>query len=88
MSALKGRRRRPTTASGTAAVSLQARVSPEAKSIADRAAAALGVSLASYLDELLRRTERETPDGMPAWVVERIRTEQLEASQLELAESA
>jgi hypothetical protein len=88
MSALKGRRARPSTATGVGAVSLQARVSPEAKIIADRAAAALGVSLAAYLDELLLRTEKETPQGMPAWVVDRIRAEQLEASQLELRESA
>jgi len=86
MAALKGRRHRPAAASGT--VALQARVSVEAKAIAERGAAALGISLAAYLDELLQRTETETAQGLPAWVIQRMQTEQMEASQLELRESA
>jgi hypothetical protein len=87
MSARKGRRARPLGLTGPP-VSLQARVSPEAKAIAERAAAALRLSLAAYLDELLKRTASETAEGMPAWVVDRVEAERREATQLELRASA
>jgi hypothetical protein len=85
MASHKGRLARPAH---SPAVALNIRISPDAKASAERGAAALGVSVAAYVEQVFRRLETETPEGLPAWVVEQMATQQLEATQLELRASA
>jgi len=46
---------------------LQARVAPESRSKANRAADAAGISLAEYLEELIERDQVDA-DGCPTWL--------------------
>jgi hypothetical protein len=63
MAAIKGRRQRVGVAGTTL---MSARVHPEHLVKAKRAAEALGISLAAYVDELLAREELDAL-GRPLW---------------------
>ena len=63
MTAVKGRRHRTGVASHA---DLRVRVHPDQRAKAERAAFALGVSLAAYLDALLAR-EVVDESGRPVW---------------------
>ena len=52
-----------------ATVILQARVAPDTRDRAHRAAAALGVSMAAYIEQLLLRDELDDT-GRPVWAEE------------------
>jgi hypothetical protein len=56
---------------------LRVRVSPENSQKVDRAAAALGISKAAYVDALLTR-ERLDPRGRPVWWSDPVPTDQEE----------
>lgn len=62
MAAVKGRRKRPPSATAT----LYARVAPDRHAKAHAAAAAMGVAVATYLDQLIARDEVDQ-HGMPLW---------------------
>lgn len=62
MAAIKGRRKRPPAATAT----LYARVAPERHAKAHAAAAAMGVAVATYLDELIARDQVDA-EGLPVW---------------------
>ena len=66
MSAQRGRRRRSHVGKPEP-VMLQARVAPESRSKANRAADAAGISLAEYLEELIERDQVDA-DGCPTWL--------------------
>ena len=66
MSAQRGRRRRSHVGKPEP-VMLQARVAPESRSKANRAADAAGISLAEYLEELIERDQVDV-DGCPTWL--------------------
>ena len=63
---MKGRRRR-SHAGKAEPVILQARVAPEHREKANRAADAAGVSLGEYLERLIERDEVDA-DGCPTWL--------------------
>lgn len=74
MGAVKGRRQRPPSA---VSATLYARVAPERHAKAQAAAAALGVALATYLDELIGRDEVDA-NGRPVWWPDEASSEQEE----------
>ena len=89
MAAVKGRTRRPRGESPAVQVSVFARIDPDIRKALDRAAAALGIGIGAYLEELVRHVQQdETPDGLPSWVAARVEARQKEALQLELRDSA
>lgn len=63
MSAIKGLRQGPRRESH---VRLFALISPEAKAIVDDAAASLGISKATIVEQILRRVEVDE-HGRPSW---------------------
>lgn len=63
MPAMKGRRRR---ADNVPTVLLQARVDPQLRAKANRAAEALGISMASYMEHLLAHEQLDA-HGRPVW---------------------
>lgn len=81
MSAIKGRRPRQINAP---TVLLQARVDPELRAKAHRAAAAVGVSLAAYVEQLLAH-EQLDETGRPLWWAEAVPSDQ---EELPLSRSA
>jgi hypothetical protein len=88
MAAVTGRAKRSRGDGPKVQMSLFARIDPEVRELLDRGSAALGIGLAEYIEAIVRHLEAETPEGLPAWVVDRVRSKQLEAEQLELRESA
>lgn len=63
MAAIKGRAKRQVTGP---TVIMQARVAPAARARAHTAAAALGISLAAYLEQLVLRDDLDEA-GRPTW---------------------
>lgn len=63
MPAIKGRH---TRAANAPTVLLQARVDPKLREKAHRAAGALGISMASYMEHLLAHEELDA-NGRPVW---------------------
>ena len=66
MSAIRGRRRR-SHAGKPEPVIMQARVAPDRREKANRAADAAGITLAEYLELLIDRDLVDT-DGCPVWL--------------------
>jgi hypothetical protein len=76
MAGVRGRKHRTGVAHY---VRLTGRVDPEHAQLAERTASALGVSLSTYLDELLAREARQLDDrGRPSWWTEPIPADQEE----------
>ena len=74
MSAIRGRRRR-SHAGKPEPVIMQARVAPDRRAKANRAADAAGISLAEYLERLIERDEVDD-DGCPVWLSPRGRDQE------------
>lgn len=66
MSAIRGRRRRSHVGKPEPVI-MQARVAPERRAKANRAADAAGISLAEYLERLIDRDEVDAA-GCPVWL--------------------
>lgn len=81
MSAIKGRRQR---SGNLPKVLLQGRVEPAAREKAHRAAAALGISVTAYLEQLLLHDELDDR-GRPLWWTEPLPPDQ---GELPLSRSA
>lgn len=68
MPAVRGRKHRTGVAD---AVDFKVRVSAQHRATAERAAAALGISMSAFIEQLLAREgEALDPDGRPSWWVD------------------